>query len=173
MIGIQKSYSFCYGHRVWNQELIDTTQMCRCRQIHGHLAKIDLKLTALEMVRGMVVDFNELKPFKRWIDETLDHRFLMDIEDPLLDHWLGMLNLNLDDFKCFGDYWKVDTVVTWWDDALREMAQSLVLIDGVPTSERLVVLVKDVAEGFVKPFDCDIESVRWWESDTSFAEWNA
>jgi 6-pyruvoyltetrahydropterin/6-carboxytetrahydropterin synthase len=170
MINIQKSYSFCYGHRVWNQELTNNA-VCKCVMMHGHTSKIDIKLTAPELLRNMVVDFNELKPFKQWLDETLDHRFLMDIKDPLLDRWLMMLGLTLDGFQCFGDYWKVSTINPWWDDAMLEMADSLVLIEGVPTSERLVLLVEGVVEGFVKPFGCEVVSVRWWESETSFAEY--
>ena len=29
--------------------------------------------------RGFVVDFRELDPVKRWIDDTLDHRHLNDV----------------------------------------------------------------------------------------------
>ncbi len=91
---IDKSFSFCYGHRVHNQRL-DTTftesgDAClACRHLHGHegLVKVFLEEEGPENSNiegtGMVTDFKHLGWFKNFLDDTLDHKFIMDIKDPL------------------------------------------------------------------------------------------
>ena len=57
---ITKSFSGCYGHRVWNQELnsefsIDNNLVCR--HLHGHEALINVTLEGDSLEKGMVTDF--------------------------------------------------------------------------------------------------------------------
>ena len=51
-----------------------------CARLHGHnyVAELILHTEKLDSV-GFVIDFGELKPFKRIIDDELDHRHLNDI----------------------------------------------------------------------------------------------
>jgi 6-pyruvoyltetrahydropterin/6-carboxytetrahydropterin synthase len=54
----------------------------QCARMHGHSYRVDLELTELGAeldYPGFVVDFGRLKPFKEWIDKTLDHRVLNEI----------------------------------------------------------------------------------------------
>jgi len=91
---IDKSFSFCYGHRVHNQRL-DTTftesgNAClACRHLHGHEGLVKVFLEESDKGSnmkntGMVTDFKHLGWFKNFLDDVLDHKFIMDIEDPLL-----------------------------------------------------------------------------------------
>lgn len=52
----------------------------QCGRLHGHnyLVRISLTSSTLDDV-GFVIDFGELAPVKRWIDDTLDHRHLNDV----------------------------------------------------------------------------------------------
>ena len=51
-----------------------------CSRLHGHNYEIEVIVDADDLdARGFVVDFRELDPVKRWIDETLDHRHLNDV----------------------------------------------------------------------------------------------
>jgi 6-pyruvoyltetrahydropterin/6-carboxytetrahydropterin synthase len=91
---IDKSFSFCYGHRVHNQRLdtkfTESGDAClACRHLHGHegLVKVFLEEdTDSTNVKdtGMVTDFKHLGWFKNFLDDTLDHKFIMDLEDPIL-----------------------------------------------------------------------------------------
>jgi 6-pyruvoyltetrahydropterin/6-carboxytetrahydropterin synthase len=91
---IDKSFSFCYGHRVHNQRLdtkfTESGDAClACRHLHGHegLVKVFLEedTDSTNVVdTGMVTDFKHLGWFKNFLDDTLDHKFIMDLEDPLL-----------------------------------------------------------------------------------------
>jgi 6-pyruvoyltetrahydropterin/6-carboxytetrahydropterin synthase len=49
----------------------------KCKHVHGHsyMAEIELFSNELDMY-GMVLDFNNFKPFKQYIDDVLDHNLL-------------------------------------------------------------------------------------------------
>jgi 6-pyruvoyltetrahydropterin/6-carboxytetrahydropterin synthase len=51
-----------------------------CARMHGHNYLITVHLKSEELNRfGFAKDYNELKPIKIFITETLDHRHLNDI----------------------------------------------------------------------------------------------
>lgn len=84
---IDKQFDFCYGHRVWSQQLnadyCATGDACtKCRHLHGHQGEIHVFLEAPELERGMVTDFKHLGWFKNFIDDHLDHKFIIDLSDP-------------------------------------------------------------------------------------------
>lgn len=84
---ISKSFDFCYGHRVWSQTLdedLSCNAPCACRHLHGHQGKVIIELEAEILVAGMVTDFHHLNWFKRWLDDTLDHKMILDVKDPVL-----------------------------------------------------------------------------------------
>lgn len=87
---IDKQFSFCYGHRVWSQQLIgdycesgDTS--CKCRALHGHEGLVHVFLEGSELTRGMVTDFKHLGWLKNFLDDNLDHKFIIDRNDPWFD----------------------------------------------------------------------------------------
>jgi len=89
---ISKSFEFNYGHRIANQMLDDSFSMdeqCKCRFLHGHTASIEVTLQSEITKDGMVTDFLHLNWLKEWIDKNIDHKFLIDIKDPLLETWFG------------------------------------------------------------------------------------
>lgn len=89
MYTIQKSFDFCYAHRVWNQEV----PPCKCRNIHGHEGTITVTLEQSTLHNGMVLDFTALKPWIASIKQLLDHHLILDISDPLTIHWMEQYNL--------------------------------------------------------------------------------
>ena len=52
----------------------------QCARLHGHNYIVELVLAA-ETVNehGFVIDYLEMKPFKEYIDNQLDHRHLNDV----------------------------------------------------------------------------------------------
>ncbi len=79
MYKVTKHIDFCYGHRLLNYD-------GQCRHLHGHNGRIEVDIESDKLdARGMVVDFSDIKRvLKTWIDETLDHRMLLNKADPLV-----------------------------------------------------------------------------------------
>lgn len=78
MFEITKEIHFCYGHRLLNYD-------GKCRFLHGHNGKVEVRLKADRLdERGMVRDLGDIKKaLQSWIDDTLDHRMLLNEKDPL------------------------------------------------------------------------------------------
>ena len=76
---VTRVIDFCYGHRLMNYE-------GECRHLHGHNGRIEVDIEADETdYRGMVVDFADIRDVvKTWIDDNLDHRMILNREDPLV-----------------------------------------------------------------------------------------
>lgn len=68
---------FCYGHRI-------PGHAGRCRNLHGHNARVEIVCTGPLDELGMVVDFAEIKRVVgTWIDEHWDHKMILQEGDPL------------------------------------------------------------------------------------------
>lgn len=51
-----------------------------CKRLHGHNYVIRLHLVSEELNElDFVQDYNDLKPFKEWVDTVLDHQNLNDL----------------------------------------------------------------------------------------------
>ena len=75
MYEIAKSFEFAASH-----QLPHVAPEHPCHRLHGHNYVVTLHLRKHSLdYDGMVADYNDLKVFKRWIDDTLDHRHLNDI----------------------------------------------------------------------------------------------
>ena len=76
---------FCYGHRLLGFD-------GPCRHPHGHNARVQVFLKGDRLdSQGMLYEFGHLKRLlKSWIDETLDHRMVLQREDPLVQALQGL-----------------------------------------------------------------------------------
>ena len=90
MYKIVKQFTADIAHIIPNQDLSKfqgtefecKSKVCKCKRIHGHTIKIEVCLSNKRLdSSGMVIDFNYLKWFKDWIDDTLDHRFIGNMND--------------------------------------------------------------------------------------------
>jgi 6-pyruvoyltetrahydropterin/6-carboxytetrahydropterin synthase len=83
MYSVTREITFCYGHRLLNYD-------GKCRHLHGHNGRAVITLTATGLDKlGMVVDFSRLKQVVGgWIDEALDHKMLLQRDDPVLPYLL-------------------------------------------------------------------------------------
>ena len=138
---ISKQFDFCYGHRVWSQELntefsLDSCLMCR--HLHGHQGKVLVHMESDKLQNGMVTDFKHLNWFKKFLDDTIDHKFIIDINDPLfstlLPHYKTKENLVVMD-----ENYKIPnlTIVKDEDIHIKEMYEGFIIVDFVTTSENL------------------------------------
>jgi len=186
---IDKSFDWCYGHRVWSQELnadftgADGTCLA-CRHLHGHQGKLKVMLEGHSLQRGMVTDFKHLGWMKTFIDDVLDHKFIMDIKDPLIAHEVpdfiravrsgtdAMLVQSLDLGKCIEypeGYWmpRLDTLPSDTIQAVREKYEGMVFVDFVPTSENLSAWLLRIARNKMVALDVKVVAVEFWETPKS------
>lgn len=86
---IAKRFAFSASH-----VLTAVPEGHKCRRLHGHNYEAEILCAADELdARGMVADYFDLDPVKRFIDDTVDHRHLNDVMpgEPTaerLAHWL-------------------------------------------------------------------------------------
>ncbi|MDY6055169.1 6-carboxytetrahydropterin synthase [Micrococcus sp.] len=73
---ISKDFDFSASHR-----LDGLPRVHQCSRLHGHNYRVRLSIVGSIVEPGFVVDYGELAFFKRWMDETLDHRHLNDVMD--------------------------------------------------------------------------------------------
>jgi len=83
MYSVTREITFCYGHRLLDYD-------GKCRHLHGHNGRAVITLAATRLDElGMVVDFSRLKHVVGgWIDEALDHKMLLQRDDPVLPYLL-------------------------------------------------------------------------------------
>ena len=72
---IKKKFKFEAAHRLQNTKSI-------CCNLHGHSYKVSVEIKYNDLNgEGMVIDFNDLKPFQRFIDDYIDHAVIISESD--------------------------------------------------------------------------------------------
>ena len=189
---IDKQFDFCFGHRVWSQAL-DTKYSLdgclACRHLHGHQGKVKLFLGANDLAKGMVTDFKHTNIFKKWLDDIMDHKFIIDMNDPLFENLAGDILLTSDknlswyenlmvDYNSEYDYARPDldhitnilsklNISDAQKQALFEKYEGLVIVNFVPTSENLCKWWFEVANKMLKELGIDVVAVEYWETPKS------
>ena len=175
---ISKEFDFCYGHRVWSQELdaeFSLDNKCICRHLHGHQGKIIIKLSGSTLISGMVTDFKHLNWFKKFLDDVLDHKFIIDMHDPLfrmiIPHndmvseypWIcksqGYSIINPDFYKTLADI------------RLIELLEGYVVVDFVPTSENLSKWLFEIVQTKMDKLGVNVDSVQFYETPKSSSQY--
>jgi 6-pyruvoyltetrahydropterin/6-carboxytetrahydropterin synthase len=171
---ISKSFNFCYGHRVWTQELnkeFSLDSQCKCRHLHGHEATVDVTLRSNELDKsGMVTDFKHLNWLKQWLDDYVDHKFIMDKNDPL---FTTMFKPNRDDVSLIpidgnGYVFEMQNKI---ESSLAEYYEGFFIVDFPPTSENLSKWIYEFTKTKMKPL-CEVSSVTWHETPKSVSVYN-
>lgn len=80
MYRIQKDFAFSASHQL---EGLATGHQCGRLHGHNYIVRVQLRSRQLDD-HGFVVDYGELAPVKRWIDDNMDHRHLNDSMKPFL-----------------------------------------------------------------------------------------
>lgn len=197
MYTIDKQFSFCYGHRVWSQKLIaeycetgDTA--CKCRFMHGHQATVHVFLEADILERGMVLDFKMLGWLNTFFNDHLDHKFIVDLNDPWFNNITGLEPVYVDgSLRHFTGRRPFNTttesqliakpvyvpgtqIITGWKADVFEMAgPEREFIEGffftkfLPTSEHFSQWVHGIATEKFRDLNVRVSRVDWWETPKS------
>jgi len=186
---IDKSFSFCYGHRVHNQRLntkfTESGDAClACRHLHGHegLVKVFLEeATDSTNVKdtGMVTDFKHLGWFRDFLDNTLDHKFIMDLDDPLFQDEFTLCQnktnvIEMPEGFFIPDLTKIQSIINSLDltdiqiSAMFEKYEGAIFVDFVPTSENLSGWLLSVVQEKMKDLPgVKVKAVEYWETPKS------
>lgn len=189
---IDKSFDYCYGHRVWSQTLdpkYSLDSCLACRHLHGHQGKIKLFLGADSVTNGMVTDFKHTNIFKKWLDDIMDHKFIIDRNDPLFSNLAGdilltpdeslswyenlMINYNskygyaIPDLDHITDNLSKLNISDAQKQAIYEKYEGLIIVDFVPTSENICKFIYEVANKMLNGLGIDVVAVEYWETPKS------
>lgn len=181
MYKIGKQFDFCYGHRVWSQELKEgysEDMNLKCRHYHGHQGKIIVYLENMEdsnkLEKGMVTDFKHLGWFKRWIDDVLDHKFIMDINDPIRNILFPITKF--DNSYEFDKLFQVNkyNYYTIWEDVYnilsqpeKEIYEGLIFVEFVPTSENISKWLCDIVNEKMNQIGIKCSHIQFYETPKS------
>ncbi|MEN5407249.1 6-carboxytetrahydropterin synthase [Aliarcobacter butzleri] len=164
---ISKEFDFCYGHRVWSQTLnIDfSLDAClKCRHLHGHQGKVIVYLESNELNNSMVTDFKHLNWFKAFLDDALDHKFILDINDPLFSTLVP--NIKKEDLIKFDEgYFSID--LTNFKNEELELYESYVVVDFVPTSENLSAWFLKIVQEKMNGLNIKVSKIEFLETPKS------
>ncbi|WP_152057403.1 6-carboxytetrahydropterin synthase [Aliarcobacter butzleri] len=164
---ISKEFDFCYGHRVWSQTLnIDfSLDAClKCRHLHGHQGKVIVYLESNELNNSMVTDFKHLNWFKAFLDDVLDHKFILDINDPLFSTLVP--NIKKEDLIKFDEgYFSIN--LTNFKNEELELYESYVVVDFVPTSENLSAWFFKIVQEKMNGLNIKVSKIEFLETPKS------
>ncbi|WP_419770655.1 MAG: 6-carboxytetrahydropterin synthase [Candidatus Marinarcus sp.] len=168
---ISKEFDFCYGHRVWSQELnpeFSLDPCLKCRHLHGHQGKIIIYLQSDVLTNGMVTDFKHLNWFKAFIDDVLDHKFILDIHDPLFETLLPHY-ANKKDLIEFPEGFKAFNLTKIKDEPehILEMYEGFIIVDFVPTSENLSAWIMKIVQEKIEKLNITVSKVEFYETPKS------
>lgn len=169
---IDKSFNFEAGHRVWAQKLehkhLSISTECACKHLHGHSYKLKVFLSADALDdAGMVMDFKNLGFVKEFLDRELDHKFIVDCNDP---NFKMITGIDLRGAKhCWANLADIYPDINDNPD-INLHRRSFVVVDFVPTSEnlckQLLYVFQDMLGDVAK-----ISAVELWETEKSHARY--
>lgn len=167
---ISKSFDFCYGHRVWSQTLnkeFSLDSCLKCRYLHGHQGKIIVHLQSYELLNGMVTDFKHLNWFKHFLDEVIDHKFILAINDPLFEILLP--NVKKEHLiKDKNEYYLIkDNFYKNLSEPLKELYKGFIIVDFVPTSENLSSWFLKIIQKKMDKLNIKVSKIEFLETPKS------
>jgi 6-pyruvoyltetrahydropterin/6-carboxytetrahydropterin synthase len=116
----------------------------------------------------MVTDFKHLNWFKKFLDDTLDHKFIIDINDPLyetlLPHYKDKKN-----FIEFDEGYMIPDLNIIKDEPIhiQELYEGYVLVDFVPTSENLSAWLLQIVQKKMVKIDIKVSHLEYFETPKS------
>ena len=177
---ISKSFSWEMGHRVWSQKLehanLSISTDCSCKHLHGHSYVLKVFLSANELDQSaMVTDFKNLNFMKSFIDDNLDHKFMIDVNDPNFNLITGVspLTESVANFTNLGQLCpvvKINQHKKHYEN-IQLHRDSFVLVNFVPTSENICRYLKNYAQERIGSV-ATVTATELWETKKSHCRYS-
>ena len=86
-----------YGHNIGLSACFrQPNAHSHCKFLHGYSLQFKFTFSCNELdERNWVVDFGGLKPLKAWLENTFDHKVVLDKEDPHMEEFVNLQNKGL------------------------------------------------------------------------------
>ena len=86
-----------YGHNIGLSACFrQPNAHSHCKFLHGYSLAFKFTFEASELDdKNWVVDFGGLKPLKAWLEDTFDHKVVLDRDDPMLYKFAELENAGL------------------------------------------------------------------------------
>lgn len=173
MYVITKEFQCDYGHRVHNQTLnkdYSLDDCLVCRHLHGHRMTLKVSLSSHSLSDSMVTDFKHLNWLKQFIDDVIDHKFIIHMDDPMFERITGKTTDDVGIVTWGGDLVEFGSFELDPNDPIgNEITESFVVVDFVPTSEELSRWFYDIVEAKMAPLNVTVDSVTFQETPKSTA----
>lgn len=171
MWSIDKEFHFEMGHRVHAQKLdrpdLSIVTECSCKHLHGHSYTVKVFLTSGKLDNsGMVTDFKNISFMKKFLDEVLDHKFMIDVNDPLFNAITGVKLVPGEMWEDFTNLGEELGRRNQTPAGLSELLDSFVLVNWVPTSENICKHLKEYAQRRLNDV-ATVSAVELWETKKS------
>lgn len=167
---IDKEFHFEAGHRVWAQKLehehLSLSTECACKHLHGHSYAVKVFLGADNLDQSsMVTDFKNLNFMKEFVDNVLDHKFMIDVNDPLFCRITGVSEEERDTLKLVANFMNLGK---WMESKVGNdtLLNSFVLVNFVPTSENICKYLYKYAQEKLGDV-AKVTAVELWETKKS------
>lgn len=191
---IDKEFGFDYGHRVWsqklNKEFATEEQKPVCRHLHGHRGTVHVFLQSDGLKSGMVTDFHHLNWLKKFLDDYVDHKFILDTNDPWFNNIInGQINkenrflvrtpepytpgprfLNITSIYVPETNHIVGRMLDTQhmsDGPEKEFLEGFLLVDFLPTSENLAHWLFECVQIKMDKIGVKVAKIEWFETPKS------
>lgn len=164
-----------FGVRFLTPDFLWMVNLCAGGYI-GHSYKAKIGLQSENLKNGMVTDFKHLNFVKEFIDNFLDHKFMIDRNDPLFDtifpEFDEIQKFNSSAIKSEFKFKYIDiSKLKDFDDVAKEHIESFVIVDFVPTSENickfLYEFINAKMQDFLESENIKVAFVELWETPKS------
>lgn len=106
---------------------------------------------------------------KKWINENIDHQFVIDSHDPLYQSIVGSPSL-VPVYVPETDYiagYKIDLSDLTPNTPEYEYQEGFLIVDFVPTSENLSEWMAKIVDSKMYKLDVKVHHIDWWETPKS------
>jgi 6-pyruvoyltetrahydropterin/6-carboxytetrahydropterin synthase len=116
----------------------------------------------------MVTDFHHLNWFKKFINDNLDHKFIIDINDPLFETIIPHFKTKKELIKHEDGFFTPNLeIIKDEKEHIKELYEGYVIVNFVPTSENLSKWLLEIVQKKMKKIDVYVSHIEYYETPKS------
>ena len=130
-----------YGHNIGLSAVFrqPNADHSHCHLLHGYSLAFKFTFGCKDLDnKNWAVDFGGLKPLKKWLEDSFDHKLVLDKNDPHLDQFQQLEDMDLAEIRFFngvGAEMFAKHAFEFADKLIREKTNSRCFVDSVECME--------------------------------------